>query len=132
MSQTEETIEQQAAYERGRKAGQVDSSLDQHEQRLDKINGSLTRFADEMSGLKLGVQRLGDEARSAASTLIATAKALKDEREATAAALQATTDRSNRKWTPAAQIGTLLGALAAIIGAVVYVYLASRTGAGHP
>ena len=129
MSHTEETVEQQTAYERGRKAGQVDSSLDQHEERLDKLNGSMGRLAEgyervrnEIAAVNMGLQRLADEAAAAARTVLATATALKDERLATAEALKASTERSSRRWTPAAQIGTLLGALAAIIGAVVYVY----------
>ena len=120
---TELTPEQQTAFERGRKSGQTDSTLEQHEDRLDKINGSLARFADEMSGLKLGVQRLGDEAHSAAATLIATAKALKDEREATAAALRLSTERSVRRWTPAAQVATILGTFVMGMAVVVTIYL---------
>jgi len=120
------TPDQQAAYARGKREGLIDARLDQHEERLDKINGSLDRFATEMSGLKLGVQRLGDEARSAATTVLATAKALKDERDATAAALRATTDRSNQRWTPAMRLGALMGSLAAFMTGTVTIYLALK------
>jgi len=126
MTAVEPTTELQNAYERGRKAGQVDSSLTQHEERLDKINGSLDRFATEMSELKLGVQRLGDEARSAATTVLATAKALKDEREATAAALRATVDRSERKWTPMMRLTAVMGSLPAFMTGTVTIYLALK------
>jgi archaellum component FlaC len=121
--QTEPTTEQQNAHERGRKAGQVDSSLDQHEKRLDKINGSMTRLADEMGGVKLAVQRLGDDARSAATTVLATAKALKEERDATAEALRARTERADQKWTPMVRFGVFMGSFAALVGALAYVYL---------
>ena len=123
---TDPTTDQQAAYRRGRSEALVDARLDQHEERLDKINGSLDRFATEMSGLKLGVQRLGDEARSAATTVLATAKALKDEREATAAALRATVDRSERKWTPMMRLTAVMGSLAAFMTGTVTIYLALK------
>ena len=126
--QTEPTAEQQNAYELGRKAGQVDSSLDQHEERLDKINGSMGRLADEMAGIKLGVQRLGDQADSDASTRLATAAALKEEREATASALRASTERANQRWTPAMRLTALLGSLAALTGGAVTLYLAAKPG----
>ena len=115
---TEPTIDQQNAFERGKRAGQVDAALVDHDERLDKINGSMERLATEMSGVKLAVQRLGDEARSAASTVLATAAALKDEREATAAALRATTERADQRWTPTMRLAALAGSLATAIGAV--------------
>jgi len=120
---TEPTTEQQNAFARGREAGRLDSILDQHEERLDKINGSMTRLADEMGGLKLGVQRLGDQASSDAATRLATAQALKEEREATAAALEATTNRANQKWTPRLTLAAFLGSIATVSGVGVTVYL---------
>ena len=129
---TEPTTEQQNAYERGKRVGQVDASLDQHELRLDKSDVIHVRTDSEMNGLKLGVQRLDDRAASDAATRLATAQALKEEREATAAALEATTNRSNQKWTPAARLTAFLGSIAAVVGAVVYIYLASKTGTGRP
>jgi len=123
---TEPTPEQQAAYERGRKAGQVDSSLDQHKERLDKLNGSLARFADEMAGLQLGVQRLGDQADSDAATRLATAAALKEEREATASALRASTERSNQRWTPTMRLTALVSAIAGAAALPVTIYLSTH------
>jgi len=119
---TDPTHGQQSAYERGRS----EARLDQHEERLDKLNGSLDRFATEMSGLKLGVQRLGDQADSDAATRLATAAALKEEREATASALRASTERAERRWTPAMRLGALLGSFATVIATAVAVYLALK------
>jgi chromosome segregation ATPase len=121
--QTEPTTEQQNAFERGVKAGQVDSSLGQHEERLDKINGSMTRLADRMAGVELGIQRLVDQGAADASARLATAQALKEEREATAAALEATTNRANQKWTPRYTIAAFLGSLATATAAGVAIYV---------
>jgi hypothetical protein len=125
---TEPTTEQQNAFARGEKAGQVDYTLADHGGRLDKINGSMGRLADEMAGVKLGVQRLGDEFRAAAATALATAQALKDERVATADALKASTERAERRWTPAMRLTALLGSLAALTGGAVTLYLAAKPG----
>ena len=123
IGQTEPTTEQQNAYARGVKAGQVDYTLADLGGRIDKMDGSLSRFADEQGKLALSVQRLGDEARSAAATLIATAQALKDEREATAAALKATTERSVRRFSPASQLATIFGTFVMGMAVVVTIYL---------
>ncbi len=123
---TEPTIDQQNAFERGKRAGQVDAALVDHDERLDKINGSMERLATEMSGVKLAVQRLGDDARSAATTVLATAKALKEERDATAEALRARTERADQRWTPMTRLGAVLGSFATFVGGVVAVYLALK------
>ena len=121
-------LDPQAAYERGKHAGKLDATVADHEERLNKLNGSLDRFATEMAGLKLGVQRLGDQADSDAATRLATAAALKEEREATASALRASTERAERRWTPAMRLTALLGSLAAVVGGAVALYLAVKSG----
>jgi len=123
---SESTPEQQNAFERGKRVGQVDAALSDHDERLDKINGSMERLADEMSGVKLAVQRLGDDARSAATTVLATAQALKEERDATAEALKAATERSDRRWTPAMRLAAFMGSLAAFMTGTVTIYLALK------
>jgi len=123
---TEPTPELQAALERGRRVGQVDAALSEHDERLDKINGSMERLANEMGEVKLAVQRLGDDARSAATTVLATAKALKEERDATAEALRARTERADQRWTPAMRFGALAGSAATVLGVAIAVYLALK------
>ena len=124
--QIELTIEQQNAYNRGMKAGQVDSNLDQHEDRLDNLTDAVGRLVDEMSGLKLGVQRLGDQADSDAATRLATAAALKEEREATASALRASTERANQRWTPTMRLTALVSAIAGAAALPVTIYLSTH------
>lgn len=55
-------------YERGVKEGRVDARLDGHEERLDKINGSIDRFSKSQENLakavSVGLEKLASEIRS--------------------------------------------------------------------
>jgi hypothetical protein len=72
----------QEAFDRGAAAGEIAARLLGHDKHFEKINGSLDRVAEEMHGLKLAVQRLGDQAVSRDATVLTTAAALKDAEEA--------------------------------------------------
>jgi hypothetical protein len=58
--------------------------------------------------------------------VLATAKALKEERDATAEALRARTERADQRWTPMTRLGAVLGSFATFVGGVVAVYLALK------
>jgi hypothetical protein len=47
---SDDTLESRSkeAYDRGVEAGTVQAELKEHKERLDKINGSMDRIADEM------------------------------------------------------------------------------------
>lgn len=57
-----------AEYERGLKEGRVEARLDGHDERLDKINGSIDRFSkshDNLSrAISVGLEKLASEIRS--------------------------------------------------------------------
>jgi len=104
--------EQDDAYDRGHLAGEINARLAGHDQHFASINGSLADIANEMHGLKLAVQRLGDQAASDATTRISTAAALKDAEEAR----RAKTDQS---WSPWAKLIAVILALVAVVSLYV-------------
>lgn len=104
MSDPGETTHEAA--ERGFVAGQIDARLAGHDKHFADINGSIGRLADEVHVLNLNVQRLADDAKASARTVITTAAALKE--------------ASEKSWTPF-QRGL---AIAAVLAAVVGLFLA--------
>jgi hypothetical protein len=119
MSEHDET-----AYDRGhdagRDAGRIDARLAGHDKHFAAINGSLATIADELAGLKLAVQRLGDQAVARDATVVTTAAALKDAEEARRA-------KSEQTWSPLAKVMASLGTLATVAGVVVaYLALTGR------
>lgn len=106
-------------YDKGVEAGKVLQRLDGHDMHFARINGSLERVGDELHGLKLEVQRLSDQAKADAKTLIITAVALKD-------ADQARRDAEQDKWTPVQKAIAVVGVLAVVAGVVVAVIFGAR------
>lgn len=99
------------AYDRGVVAGEIAARLAGHDKHFASINGSLAKIAEEMHGLRLAVQRLGDQAEANAATVLTTAKALKEAEEARR-------DKSDQSWSPWQKLFAGLGALAALAGIV--------------
>jgi hypothetical protein len=97
----------QDAYERGAVAGGIAERLASHDRHFDAINGNLARLAEEMHGLRLAVQRLGDAAQSDRSTVVTTAAALKS-------ADDARRDKSETAWTPMARALAVVGGVVAV------------------
>ncbi len=108
------------AFERGQHEGITGVRLDHHEERLDKMNGSIDRLTGEVRGVRLDLQHLGDQVTSGAAAALTIAQALKDERVSTAEALKVSTDRSNAKWTP---VQLLIGFIGSLAAATTSVYL---------
>lgn len=106
-----------AAYDRGRVAGGIDARLAGHDRHFAAINGSLAAIAEEMHGLKLAVQRLGDQAVARDATVVTTAAALKD-------AEDARRDKTKQSWSPIAKLLAVLGTIATVAAVVVSIYLA--------
>lgn len=61
--------------------------------KVDALVPRVDRHEQEIADIHLSVQRLSDEAKASAETAVATAKVLKDAREAELA-------QSDRKWSP--------------------------------
>lgn len=108
-----------AAYDRGVTDGRIDARLTGHDQHFATINGSLARIADEMHDVRLALQRLADQAVSDATTRIATAEALEK-------AELARRSRNEQRWSPVARLLAVLGAVVAVAGVVVAIYLGVR------
>jgi hypothetical protein len=110
------TESSQEAFDRGAAAGEISARLRSHDEHFAKINGSLDRVAEEMHGLKLAVQRLGDQAVSRDATVLTTAAALKDAEEARR-------DKTEQAWSPVAKAFAVIAAVATVIGLVTTLYL---------
>ena len=116
-----ENKNQQTEYERGIAAGQVLARLDNHDQHLANINGSMEHVAAEMvklnagyTNLLLSIQRLGDAADSDRATVVTTATALEK-------ADAARRDKSTIRWSPIERLIGILFAVVALIGLVAWV-----------
>jgi hypothetical protein len=106
----------QEAYDRGTVAGKIDARLAGHDKHFESINGSLEKVAAELNGLKLAVQRLGDQAVSRDATVVTTAAALKD-------AEDARRSKTESAWTPVAKAIAIGSVALAAIGTVLAVLL---------
>lgn len=94
----------QAAFERGRLAERVN----EHDRRLDKINGSMDRVADELAQLRLSIQSIVDADIARDDRTVSTAKAL--------------SDASERLWTPWMRLGALAVAVSTIFAMGVSIF----------
>lgn len=103
-----------AAYERGVTAGEIAARLAGHDEHFASINGSLVKMAGDLHALNMGVQRLADQAESAAKTVLTTAAALKDAEDARRTI-------SDQSWSPLARLATAIGALAALAAVVGFI-----------
>jgi len=108
------------AYRRGQQDGVTESRLDGHDLHFASINGSLATISEQLRGMTLAVQRLGDQADSSARTVIATAAALKEAEEVRRS-------KSEQAWSPLTKLFAVIAALAAAVG----IYFAVRNG-GKP
>jgi hypothetical protein len=111
--------ESESEFDRGHLAGEIAARLEGHDRHFSTINGSLERIAANLEKQTLAIQRLGDQAESAAKTVITTASALKD-------AEAARREKSNQSWTPVAKGLAILGSAVAVIGLIVTIVLATR------
>ena len=89
-------------------------------QRVNDHGPRIDRNEDAIAVLTLKVQRLGDEAASRDQTVVATAKALREAKEAQDATSRAETAKSEQTWSPL----TRLFAVVTIIGVIVAIYAA--------
>jgi hypothetical protein len=99
----------QEAYDRGAVAGEIGARLAGHDKHFEAINGSLEKIAEELHGLKLAVQRLGDQAVARDATVVTTAAALKDAEEARR-------DKVEQSWSPMSRVIAVIGAIGVLVG----------------
>jgi len=99
------------AFERGQRSGKTDARLDGAEDRLHKINGSISELIAEVRIVATNVQRLADRFEASEKTVIATAEAL----EKADVARRAKVDQG---WSPLARWATAITLVSALLGAV--------------
>jgi hypothetical protein len=109
----------QEAFARGVTAGEIAEQLRSHDDRLNKINGSIERTADALEVQAMALQRIADQMEADRKTVVVTAQALKDEGEARR-------NTAEVRWTPTARAISVMMALVALVGLGVTLYLATR------
>jgi len=136
--------------DRARKEGRIDATLEEHALHLAKINGSIDRaivvtehldktMRDGLAAVESAVRTLQEEGRLAeervnvaASTLARETERRREELAATATAASLSEGKSDRKFTHGQQTALLVLAVLALIGTIVGLYIASRTGTHVP
>lgn len=108
------------AYDRGVAAGEIAARLAGHDKHFAAINGHLADMSESLHGLRLAVQRLGDQAEANQSTVLTTATALKDAEEARR-------DKSEQTWSPWQKLFAGLGAAAALTAVIGLIVALSST-----
>lgn len=103
-------------YARGEVAGRIDARLKRHDDHFSAINGQLLSLTQSIQGLRLDVQRLGDQAQADAATVIATAAALKEAEEARR-------NQTENRWSP----WTKVFAVVAVVATLVTLYYLVRS-----
>jgi hypothetical protein len=129
-------------YNRGVAAGTTDRTLQEHSERLDKLNGSMADLAKATTDLRIDMVRavngLAGEIRQLASsaaarsatvdaqresdkgTVEATAEALEKAETSRAAALVLAREKSDQRWSPFQRLLAVLGTLAAVVTVIYY------------
>jgi hypothetical protein len=104
-----ETPEQ--ALERGRREGATAAELREHAEHLDKINGQIGKFADNLSEVVLALQGLTHTIEANARTVLATAAALEQQRVQRQQAAE-------HRWSPLARLSWVIGVLVGLVGLI--------------
>lgn len=110
----------QEAYDRGAIAGQIAAKLAEHDEHLDRINGSMEKVASELHHVNLALQRLSDQFDASARTAVTTAAALKEADEVRRASTE-------QRWSPIQKLLAVLAGAVGVVGVVTAVWLAVRT-----
>jgi hypothetical protein len=119
------------AFDRGVVAGEIAQRLRDHDQHLNKINGSMDRVADELAGIRLQMQRMADAMAADRATVTVTAQAVEKERESTALAVEkqrlTRRDQAERRWSPFARFAVAVGAVAAVAAIAAFLLTVTHT-----
>ena len=102
-------------YDEGVAAGEIAQRLREHDQHFAAINGSVGDVADKLGQLTLQMQRMADAMTANEATVIKTAAALKEAKEA-----------SERRWSPATRLSVIIGSLAAVASVIAYLITNSK------
>lgn len=117
-----------SAYDRGVAAGEIAARLANHDQHFANINGSVNRLADDLSALRLELQRQADAASAERQAVVAVAEALRQAELTRQETLKETRavrqDTAQRRWSPLMRLAAVIGALAALAG-IIAAFLAN-------
>lgn len=91
--------------------------------KVDDLVTTVARHEDEISKLKLETQQLALGAQARDREVVATAKALREAKEAQDSAIRTEMTKSEQSWTPFARMMTVLGC---ILGILTAVYMATH------
>ena len=98
-------------FERGKLAGTVQ----EHDRRLNALNGSLRSIDERLEGIDLKQQHIIDTMTSDRTTLITTAQALKDANKSQREKVEAQDEASMRKWNMPSKIFATLSFIILLI-----------------
>ena len=89
--------------------------------KVDTVIPRVEHLEGDVGQLKMSVQRLGDEAEANATTVVATAKALREAKEADDRKIAADLRQSETFWTPYNRLITILGGISASVAVIQYI-----------
>jgi chromosome segregation ATPase len=99
-------------FERGKVAGQVQ----EHDRRLNALNGSLHSIDQRLENIELKQQHIIDTMVSDRTTLVTTAQALKDANNLRREKSEAQYEASDRKWNMPSKVFATIGFIILLVG----------------
>ncbi len=110
-------------YNEGMHTGQQDKRLDNAEDRLTRINGSIDDTRKALLRLELAVQQLRSDFTSAGATVLATALALKQAGDTARQAAETAKHAAENRWAPTMRILAVAAVITTVLGLVLAVAL---------
>jgi len=101
----------------------MEGTLNNVNDRLGGVIVRVDRHETVLGELQLSVQRLDLNATSSAATVIATASALKDAKEAQEATSRAEVAKTEQAWSPITRLFAVLAAIGTVASGVLSFYL---------
>lgn len=86
--------------------------------KVDSLVVTVARHGEQIAALLLTTQRLEQDAESSKATVIATAKALREAKEAQEATARAESAKDDQSWTPITRMFAVLAAAGGLVAAV--------------
>jgi hypothetical protein len=119
------------AFERGQVAGEVNTRLGGHDDHLARVNGHLSEIAIQLKTftmvqqeILLKLQQVVDGIAADRTTMVATAKALKESGEQRREVDNEVRAKQDQRWSPLARVGVAAGIIGVI--ATIVIYLVQR------
>jgi hypothetical protein len=104
----------------------MEGTLNNVNDRLGGVIARVDRHETLLGTLQLSVQRLDLNATSSAATVIATASALKDAKEAQEATSRAEAAKTEQAWSPITRLFAILTAIGGLASVALTIYVATH------